>query len=142
MGLPPPPPGYSPPKTRPGVVTKYTLLGLILSLIVIAIGVVNLAWYPTALTTAIGAIVTVIGVFYLIVSFGFFIGQGWAFTLSGYSHSQWASTPEVQTFFGRSASSLGAPAPPPAATCSTCGQPLTFVQQYQRWYCANEQKYL
>jgi hypothetical protein len=38
-----------------------------------------------------------------------------------------------------------APPPPPTAaaqTCPTCGQPLTFVQQYNRWYCQNEKKYV
>lgn len=37
-----------------------------------------------------------------------------------------------------------APPPPPSAmaqTCPTCGQPLTFVQQYGRWYCPNCKKY-
>jgi len=28
------------------------------------------------------------------------------------------------------------------ATCPTCGGPLTFVQQYQRWYCPKDQKYV
>ena len=32
------------------------------------------------------------------------------------------------------------PAGPPV--CPTCGGPLTYVQQYQRWYCANERKYV
>ena len=27
-------------------------------------------------------------------------------------------------------------------TCPTCGQPLTYIQQYQRWYCDREQKYV
>jgi len=35
-----------------------------------------------------------------------------------------------------------APAAPAAPTCPTCGQPLTYVQQYQRWYCQNEKKYV
>lgn len=38
-----------------------------------------------------------------------------------------------------------APPPPPTATpptCPTCGQPLTFIQQYNRWYCQNEKKYV
>jgi sporulation protein YlmC with PRC-barrel domain len=26
--------------------------------------------------------------------------------------------------------------------CPTCNKPLTFVQQYQRWYCYNEKKYV
>ena len=37
-----------------------------------------------------------------------------------------------------------APPPPPgmaAQTCPTCGGPLRYIQQYQRWYCDKEQKY-
>jgi hypothetical protein len=37
------------------------------------------------------------------------------------------------------------PPPPPsgtAPTCPTCGGALTFVQQYQRWYCPVDQKYV
>ncbi len=30
-------------------------------------------------------------------------------------------------------------APP---NCPTCGRPLTYIQQYQRWYCYNEKKYV
>jgi sporulation protein YlmC with PRC-barrel domain len=26
--------------------------------------------------------------------------------------------------------------------CSTCGKPLTWIPQYQRWYCYNEKKYI
>lgn len=37
--------------------------------------------------------------------------------------------------------------PPPAspnasATCPICGGPLTYIQQYQRWYCQRDQKYV
>ncbi|MEM2961114.1 MAG: PRC-barrel domain-containing protein [Candidatus Bathyarchaeia archaeon] len=32
--------------------------------------------------------------------------------------------------------------PAAAANCPTCGGPLTFIQQYQRWYCAKCQKYV
>jgi hypothetical protein len=37
-----------------------------------------------------------------------------------------------------------APPPSPAATptCPTCGGPLRYIQQYQRWYCDKEQKYV
>jgi hypothetical protein len=38
-----------------------------------------------------------------------------------------------------------APSPPPApatTTCPTCGSPLRYIQQYQRWYCDKEQKYV
>ena len=37
------------------------------------------------------------------------------------------------------------PPPPPATgvqTCPTCGQQMTFVQQYGRWYCPNCKKYV
>jgi len=30
---------------------------------------------------------------------------------------------------------------PPPPNCPTCGQPLTYVPQYQKWYCQNEKKY-
>jgi sporulation protein YlmC with PRC-barrel domain len=26
--------------------------------------------------------------------------------------------------------------------CPTCGRPLNYIQQYQRWYCYNEKKYV
>ncbi len=26
--------------------------------------------------------------------------------------------------------------------CPTCGGPLTYIQQYQRWYCYKDQKYV
>ena len=38
------------------------------------------------------------------------------------------------------------PPPPPqsgtAPTCPTCGGALTYVAQYQRWYCPVDQKYI
>ncbi len=27
-------------------------------------------------------------------------------------------------------------------TCPTCGGPLTYIQQYQRWYCYKDRKYV
>jgi len=37
----------------------------------------------------------------------------------------------------------GPPPPPPpgTATCPTCGGPLTYIQQYQKWYCYKCEKY-
>jgi MFS family permease len=37
-----------------------------------------------------------------------------------------------------------APPPSPQAvqTCPTCGGPLTFIEQYNRWYCYKCQKYI
>jgi hypothetical protein len=34
------------------------------------------------------------------------------------------------------------PPPPPTQPCPTCGAPLSYIQQYQRWYCYTEQKYV
>jgi len=33
------------------------------------------------------------------------------------------------------------PPPPPANPCPTCGKPLTFVKEYDRWYCHNCKEY-
>jgi sporulation protein YlmC with PRC-barrel domain len=27
-------------------------------------------------------------------------------------------------------------------TCPTCGGPLTYIEQYQRWYCYKDKKYV
>jgi sporulation protein YlmC with PRC-barrel domain len=32
--------------------------------------------------------------------------------------------------------------PSSAPICPTCGQPLTYISQYQRWYCYKDQKYV
>lgn len=32
--------------------------------------------------------------------------------------------------------------PPAAYSCPTCGNPLNFIEQYQRWYCYRCQKYV
>jgi sporulation protein YlmC with PRC-barrel domain len=29
-----------------------------------------------------------------------------------------------------------------AATCPTCGGPLTYIPQYKRWYCYRDKKYV
>lgn len=34
-----------------------------------------------------------------------------------------------------------APPPPPEPTCESCGQPLTWIDQYKRWYCKKCKKY-
>jgi hypothetical protein len=39
----------------------------------------------------------------------------------------------------------GAPSPAPAPatpTCPSCGSPLRYIQEYKRWYCDKEQKYV
>jgi hypothetical protein len=61
--------------------------------------------------------------------------------LAGYLERRPFAMPGI---FNLSRISRGPPPPPMAAsqTCPTCGQPLTFVQQYNRWYCQNEKKYV
>lgn len=34
------------------------------------------------------------------------------------------------------------PPPPNEALCPSCGKNIIFIQQYQRWYCPNEKKYI
>jgi hypothetical protein len=34
------------------------------------------------------------------------------------------------------------PPPPPAYYCPTCGNPLTYMPRYRRWYCHNCRKYV
>lgn len=31
---------------------------------------------------------------------------------------------------------------PAQPTCPTCGRPLTYIKEYQRWYCYNDKKYV
>jgi sporulation protein YlmC with PRC-barrel domain len=34
------------------------------------------------------------------------------------------------------------PAQATQPTCPTCGRPLTYIKEYQRWYCYNDKKYV
>jgi sporulation protein YlmC with PRC-barrel domain len=36
----------------------------------------------------------------------------------------------------------GQPQQTQTPTCPTCGGPLTYIQQYQRWYCYKDKKYV
>ena len=148
MSFPPPPPEYAPSKTRPSVVTKYATYFMVTSIISIIFAIIDfLVWSPPA-NYIIGSIFIILGVFFLIASFAFYAGQSWALTVSGYSNRQWAQAPEVRAYFSLSPtvnsyneSALTVP-PPPQSMCPTCGQPLTYIQQYNRWYCSAEQKYV
>jgi hypothetical protein len=146
VSIPPPPPTYAPAKTRPSVVTKYAIIGVAACIACIVIGVVDLVTVPPPWSYVFGVILILFGVFFIIVSVGFFAAQAWALTLSGYSRSQWARAPEVRAYFGLPPVPLAYPpsvsAAPPPPTCPTCGQPLRYVEQYQRWYCDREQRYV
>jgi hypothetical protein len=66
--------------------------------------------------------------------------------LSGMMHSMKAPMPTfLRLQFQRGPATPATPPPPPgmaAQTCPTCGAPLRYIQQYQRWYCDKEQKYV
>lgn len=66
-------------------------------------------------------------------------------TLGGYLCGYLERRPYgMPTIFNIPRMSRAPPPPPPMATaqlCPTCGKPLTYVQQYDRWYCANCKKY-
>lgn len=67
-----------------------------------------------------------------------------SYMLGGYLCGHFERRPfGMPTIFNLSRISRAPPPPPTAAvqTCPTCGQPLTFVQQYNRWYCQNCKKY-
>ena len=52
-----------------------------------------------------------------------------------------ASMGQSQVFTAQSLETPPPPPPLPSPICPTCGNPLTYIQQYQRWYCYKEQKY-
>jgi hypothetical protein len=151
MSFPPPPPQPAPSKTRPSIITKYATYLIVTSIISIILAVVDFfIWDPPA-NYIIGAIFILVGVFFLLAAFAFFAGQSWALTLSGYSNRDWAQTPEVRDFFNlpqinnsyfQAAPTAIVPPPPSQSICPTCGQPLTYIQQYNRCYCTAEKKYV
>jgi hypothetical protein len=75
------------------------------------------------------------------VAFGFIF-----FTLGGYLSGMLERRPfAMPSIFNLSQIRRGAAAPPPpgaANVCPSCGGPLRYIQQYQRWYCDKEQKYV
>jgi heme/copper-type cytochrome/quinol oxidase subunit 4 len=73
----------------------------------------------------------------VIFAFAFFMLGGY---LSGYLERRPFAMPTIFNL-GRISQ---APPPPPgtsARMCPTCGQPMTFIQQYNKWYCNNCKKY-
>ncbi len=59
-----------------------------------------------------------------------------------FEESSWA----MPSFFslGKGPNPIPPPPPPTAGTaqaCPTCGRPMRFVEQYNRWYCDFEKKY-
>jgi hypothetical protein len=70
------------------------------------------------------------------------------FTLGGYFSGMLERKPfAMLRIFDLSQMRRGQEAPPPppgstATTCPSCGSPLRYIQQYQRWYCDKEKKYV
>ena len=77
------------------------------------------------------------------VVFGFIF-----FTLGGYLSGMLEKRPfAMPGIFNLSQMRRGTAAPPPppsttTMTCPSCGGPLRYIQQYQKWYCDKEQKYV
>jgi hypothetical protein len=75
----------------------------------------------------------------LVFALIFFLIGGY---LAGMLHGMKTPLPSFMKFqFQRST----VPPPPPAPggqTCPTCGGPLRYIEQYQRWYCDKEKKYV
>jgi hypothetical protein len=73
----------------------------------------------------------------VVFAFVFYMLGGW---IAGYFERKPFAMP---SFFNLSRIQ-SAPPPPPSGTaqlCPTCGRPMTFIQQYNRWYCPNCKKY-
>jgi hypothetical protein len=66
-------------------------------------------------------------------------------TLGGYFCGYFERRPYgMPAIFNMPRMSRAPPPPPPmpaAQLCPTCGKPLTYIQQYDRWYCTNCKKY-
>jgi hypothetical protein len=128
-------------------VTKYAAYLFVVGIIIAVIAILEFIFYSYPSSLIVGIIIVVFAVLAFIDGLGLFLGQPWALKLSGYSNRAWAQAPDVREYFGLP---LAYPAYPPSApsaspsspVCPTCGQPLRYVQQYQRWYCDREQKYI
>ncbi|MGA3192817.1 MAG: hypothetical protein ABSD73_09955 [Candidatus Bathyarchaeia archaeon] len=106
----------------------YTIVDLIITLVYAILG-------ADAGRVFIGWVIAVV--------FGFIF-----FTLGGYLSGMLEKRPfAMPSMFNLSRIQRGAAAPPPpppgaANTCPSCGSPLRYIQQYQRWYCDKEKKYV
>ena len=143
---PPPPPAVAPRITRPSVVTKYATYLFVASIIITIFAVLEFIFYSPPWSYVVGTITALFAVASFVDGLGLLIGQSWALTIGGYGNRAWAQAPDVREYFGLPPTypvyAPSAPTSPPSPTCPTCGQPLTYVQQYQRWYCDKEQKYV
>jgi|WetSurMetagenome_2_1015567.scaffolds.fasta_scaffold01506_10 hypothetical protein len=152
-------------KVRPEVVAKHANYGFAASFLCVVFGVVNFFGWVQPANLLMCTVFIAIGATFFVMSFGVFLGQRWALVLSGFSSSQWAQTLEVKAFFhtppanpppqpymqalmtppptppvNAQAPASGAPSSLPV--CPTCGYPLVFLPEYNRWYCSAEKRIL
>ncbi len=80
-------------------------------------------------------------------AYSFVFGSGWSKNeewVNAINAAKTATPSTTQT--APTANVLPPPPPPPPGyvnpTCPTCGNPLSYIQQYQRWYCYKEKKYV
>jgi len=62
--------------------------------------------------------------------------------LAGMMHETKMAMPSILRFQFQGGPATPPPPPGAAVTCPSCGGPLRYIQQYQRWYCDKEQKYV
>lgn len=70
---------------------------------------------------------------------------GYAMPPPGTPPVAYAAAPAAPPVAPAAAPAPAAPAPvaaAPGTPCPRCGRPLTWVPQYNRWYCSTEQQYL
>jgi len=155
-------PSFPPPlsRNRPSVVTKYAVAHVVVGIIFVILGAWSLSTGLSRAQYEWSIILGVIGMIFAIANFvwafGLFEGKKWA--LFGYSRTSFFRRPDVIAFFGVTTMAFPpppappsfipppppvAPPPPPSVpTCPTCGQPLAYIQQYNRWYCSKCKKYV
>ncbi len=73
----------------------------------------------------------------------YIFGSGWSKNEDWVNAINQAVAAE-RSFQAQPAVAYPPPPPPPAPStppCPSCGSPLTYIPQYQRWYCYKEKKY-
>ena len=130
------------------ITTGFIMIVYILGAILITIGSILLMVSGFAFPTIpgyeqfqmSGAVWVVMGI--LILIFG---NLAWRI-LCEYLVVQFRIYEALHSIDHKTAPAMAAPPAPAAAqaapTCPTCGRPLTWVAQYNRWYCQNERKYV
>lgn len=102
-------------------------------------GLDTLFWgFVLLIVGAIMSVLVIAHVAFAIVGVVFYI-IGFLFCLMGVSNLRKDYRARVER---RGASPPPPPQPTTTPTCPTCGGPLTYVAQYQRWYCPVDQKYV